>query len=258
LVGAGAGDCGLGVDARGNIYVASNIKLADQPLPKEFAGKVPAQAWIWWKGTAREAPWKYMYCNPYLFHLGALLKFGPDGGAVYGSVGRDPKQPGVKAYLENAPPGSAAYRTGYLNAEARVAGAKWHFLGVGPIPASGLNWGDPMCVCTMMHLAADPWGRVYAPNCFRFGVEVLDTNGNRLMRIGRYGNADDAWPGIGKAGPPPGERGTAAGAPDPRIRFVYPRSVSWAREKLYVLDGVNTSVTVVRFEASASAECAVP
>ena len=73
------------------------------------------------------------------------------------------------------------------------------------------------------------------PNPFRFTVEMLDTAGNRLDRIGSYGNADSE--GIG---------------------FVWPVCPSWARGKLYVLDQQNRRVTAVRFDYAAQATCAVP
>ena len=76
------------------------------------------------------------------------------------------------------------------------------------------------------------------PNHFRFTVEMLDTAGNRLDRIGRYGNVDDQTKGPGSD-----------------IPMVWPICPSWARGKLYVLDQVNRRVSVVHFEYAAEKTC---
>jgi len=93
----GLGDCSVGVDASGNIYLGINVKPADKPYPLEFAKLLPGaegqgpSTWWWWPdarngadkaGGRRPVPWCYPYQNPYLFHWGAVLKFGPDGGTI--------------------------------------------------------------------------------------------------------------------------------------------------------------------------------
>jgi hypothetical protein len=98
-------------------------------------------------------------------------------------------------------------------------------------------------VCLVSQLDADLWGRVYAPNVFRFCVEMLDTNGNHIARIGSYGNADSAGPG--------------SAVPEAEIPFAWPTVCDYAKGKLYVSDSVNRRVVVVRFEYAATAECRV-
>ena len=244
--GRGYGDCGVGVDPAGNVYVGANVKPRDKPFPQAFMGKVPAKGWTWWK-QPREAPWSYTYYNAYLFHWGSVLKFPPAGGAFYGHPweGEKVEQAPPTFSVAGAPAGAASYRSAYLGREVKVAGALWRYGGFGIIPSSsdGLL-PDPGCVCHNARLAVDEYGRVFVPNVFRFSVEMLDTNGNQLSRIGRYGNTDSAGPG--------------SKVPEPEIAFAWPAFVSAAGGKLYVSDSVNRRVVVVRFEPSAAEECELP
>jgi len=244
--GLGYGDCGLGVDAAGNVYVGANVKPAGRPFPEPFAGQVPAKGWLWWRGAKRALPWRYPYCNAYLFHWGSVLKFGPSGGALYGhpyerKLPAGAVKPDVFS-AEKAPAGAVSYRSAYLGREIKVVGAAWRFSGYGIVPGSSDGpRPDPGCVCWTSRLAVDGFGRVFAPNVFRFGVEVLDTNGNRLLRVGRYGNCDR----------PRGPAGET-------IAFAWPAFVSLAEGKMYVSDSANRRVTVVGFEWAGSADCALP
>ena len=45
----GTGDCGLGVNAAGNVYVGVNVKPNEQPVPDAFMGKVSADPFVWWR-----------------------------------------------------------------------------------------------------------------------------------------------------------------------------------------------------------------
>ena len=130
------------------------------------------------------------------------------------------------------------YSTGYLTRNVQVENAVWHCPGFGPIPTAGLNWGDPSCTCFNAHFAVDPFGRTFFPDPFRGSVEVIDTNGNHLLRIGKYGNPDDARPG---------STGTD-------IRFGWPGFVSQARGTIYVSDCVNRQVAVVGITYDETAE----
>ena len=94
-----------------------------------------------------------------------------------------------------------------------------------------------------MRLAVDPFGRVYAPNVFRFSVEMIDTNGNQIWRIGRYGNVDD-----GK---------TEKGEMDPEapVHLAWPAFITQGGGKIYVSDSINNRVAVVKFEYAAEEKC---
>ncbi len=74
---------------------------------------------------------------------------------------------------------------------AWVEGAEWMYGGVG---YDGKNAGVG-CGCWNARAAFDYFDRTFAPELHRFRVAVLDSAGNLIMRIGRYGNADSAGPG---------------------------------------------------------------
>lgn len=251
--GLGDGDCGIGVDAAGNVYLGSNVKPADKPFPASFMGKVPAEGWVWWRKETREPPWCYPYYNSYLFHWGSVLKFGPGGGALYG-MGLVAKtkdapldtSPSPLTAVSNAPAEAVTYATGYLDRKVKVVGALWRYGGMGTVPTSmaSANWGDPACGCHNSRLAVDEYGRVFVPDVFRFSIEVLDSNGNQIDRIGRYGNADSAGPG--------------SPVPEPEIAFAWPGFVSVAGGRAFVSDPVNRRVSVIRFEHAAEEVREIP
>ena len=243
------GDCGIGVDAARNVYVGINIKRREAPLPAAFAASVPAKAWDWWRFDRqgnRDVPWCYPYQNTYLNHMGSVVKFGPSGGKLYGLTAKLKEEKGkpkpaapALADIANAPAGAAAWWSGNLKKEGRVAGALWGHHGIGPVPASDFGWGDPGCICWNSRLDVDAFGRVFAPNVFRFCVEMLDTNGNLIARIGRYGNSDSGGPG--------------SALPEPEIAFAWPAYVDTAGGKVFVSDPSNRRITVVALEWQASA-----
>ncbi len=76
-----------------------------------------------------------------------------------------------------------------------VEGAEWTYAGAGPVVYGG-------CSCPSSRLHLDWYKRVYVPEAYRHSIGILDTNGNLIMHLGRYGNFDDA-PG-GKNGAKPG------------------------------------------------------
>lgn len=69
---------------------------------------------------------------------------------------------------------------------AWVEGADWFFGGVG---FSGKNAGVG-CSCWNARMAFDYFNRSFAPEIDRYSVAVLDEEGNLILRVGTYGNAD--------------------------------------------------------------------
>jgi hypothetical protein len=69
-----------------------------------------------------------------------------------------------------------------------IEGAEWIYPGIGYVHPSA------PCQCWNCRFTVDTLGRVFAPETFRNQVAVLDTNGNLLMHIGKYGNIDDGMP----------------------------------------------------------------
>ena len=177
--------------------------MKGRPRPFWCGRTVPALHWDWWRFDRqgpRPVPWAYPYQNTYLNHMGGVFKFGPEGGKIYGFSGKPrvkkgepaPPTPAL-ADVKNAPAAAADYVSGNLKRAAKITGAAWRYGGIGPIPSFDFGWGDPGCICWNSRLAVDPYGRVYAPNVFRFCVEMLDTNGNRIARIGGMGIRTTAW-----------------------------------------------------------------
>ncbi len=78
-----------------------------------------------------------------------------------------------------------------------VEGAEWAYAGAGPVVAGG-------CSCPSSRLHLDWYKRVYVPEAYRHSIGILDTNGNLIMHLGRYGNFDNA-PGGTKGAKPGGE-----------------------------------------------------
>ena len=52
--------------------------------------------------------------------------------------------------------------------------------------------GGSACTCGHSMFDTDPYGRTFVPQVHLYSVGVLDANGNKVLRIGRYGNVDDA------------------------------------------------------------------
>jgi hypothetical protein len=78
-----------------------------------------------------------------------------------------------------------------------IEGAEWMYGGLG---FDGSATGG--CCCWNARFALDLLGRTFATELARFRVAVLDTNGNLILRVGKYGNVDDGIPLIRDGGPP--------------------------------------------------------
>ena len=170
-------------------------------------------------------------------HWGGVMKFPPAGGRFYIWGGRGRRKIPRPA---DVPADAKQYRSGYLTHRIAVAGAEWLYRGAGPVPTMGLNWGDPSCTCVNSRLSVDGFGRVFAPDVFRFCVAMLDAAGNEIARIGRYGSANDGA----------GEGSYAA--------FAWPAFVDAAGGKLYVADPVNRRVAEIAFAHAADVSCPLP
>ncbi|HOX05221.1 MAG TPA: hypothetical protein PK280_02375 [Planctomycetota bacterium] len=250
--GIDRGACGVGVDAAGNIYLGANLKTKERPYQDGFAGQVPGRNWWFWYDAKskpelfgdRPAPWIYPYYNPYLYHWGGILKFGPEGGGIYGLRPANKKVEDPFTAAAKAPAGAQDFQAALLDADVKVSGHQWYRQGFGPVASNVCRWGDPGCNCALATFAVDGFGRTFAPNPFRFTVEVLDPGGNMFSRIGGYGNADS--------------RGAKSAVPKPEIAFARPSFVSLAGDKLYVSDTVNQRIVVVKLGAAAEETVAVP
>jgi hypothetical protein len=71
--------------------------------------------------------------------------------------------------------------------------SEWMYGGVGfgGFNSAKLSGG---CACWFSRFKLDYFARSIAPEVIQYSVAVLDSNGNLITRIGRYGNLDSAGP----------------------------------------------------------------
>jgi hypothetical protein len=115
---------------------------------------------------------------------GTMMKFGPKQGRVL-TAGRAP----VKLTSDTQPKRKPDLQ-GAIQGKAWVEGAKWMYGGVG---YGGKNRGVG-CACWSASFDTDYLKRSFVPELDRYSIAVLDTAGNLITRIGRYGNSDDGKP----------------------------------------------------------------
>ncbi|MCX7805438.1 MAG: hypothetical protein N3A38_09655, partial [Planctomycetota bacterium] len=98
-----------------------------------------------------------------------------------------------------------------------IPGALWAYGGM-------TNQMAPDCSCNHSRHDMDGYARSWIPARQLCSVVVLDSNCNRIARIGRYGNVDDASSAIGG------------------IHFAHPRAVTVTDAALYVVDDANRRI----------------
>ncbi len=81
-----------------------------------------------------------------------------------------------------------------------VEGAEWFYGGVGYAGFNTPHAGGG-CACWYARFALDYFARSFVPEPAQYSVAVLDTSGNLITRIGRYGNVDDGAPLAAGGGP---------------------------------------------------------
>jgi len=155
---------GCGLDARGNVYV--NISAS-----------------MMWNGQ----PY-YQVAGHRFDQVGTLVKMKPGAGKILAANRTDRLNPTI-------PLGKRPDRPQDLEG-FWVGGQEWFYPGVGRT-----QWGMD-CKCWHSRMALDYFARSFAPEYDRYSVAALDTNGNLITRIGRYGNIEDGAPLIAAGGPP--------------------------------------------------------
>ncbi|MGQ9660835.1 MAG: hypothetical protein ACUVWX_00675 [Kiritimatiellia bacterium] len=153
---------GVAIDNQDNLYVLS-------AAPRFYNGK----------------PW-------FNFLAGTLMKFRPGVAKIISDDSRAP----IPVSPENRPARPPDLTN--LPGHAWADGAEWFFPGIG---WHGKNHGLG-CGCRNTRFALDYYARSFAPEMDRYSVAVLDSAGNVITRIGRYGNVDDGMPLVKEGGPP--------------------------------------------------------
>ncbi len=177
-------------DQQGNIYIAEQVRPADQPIPPEFAAIVgPVTPASHWEGNDPRRTIAIMY--------GSILKFSPKGGMVdWDKAGvratqNNPfdGQPKLDPALKTVVMGSVVNTSDSSNIHVpvKVTGAEWAHFGISHVPLF-------YCNCENTRFDVDPYGRVWYPDLGRYRVGVLDSNGNLITEFGGYGNAESCGP----------------------------------------------------------------
>jgi hypothetical protein len=158
------------VDRKGNVYASDHIQPPGRTAPEELEAGLAA---------AGGKP-----SGTYVETYGSIFKFPPTGGGFkWGAAGSGGA---AKGDLVRKPTAVEDAGGGQVK-KAACEGAEWQFYGIAPVAVT-----RGTCMCTGCGPALDDHARVYVPDAYRMCVHVLDTEGNYLLRIGRYGNQDDA------------------------------------------------------------------
>jgi hypothetical protein len=137
-------------------------------------------------------------------------------------------------------------------ARAWVDGAKWFYGGLG---FTGKDGGHAAggCNCYNASFAFDGFARSFVPETQHYTVAVLDSAGNLVMRIGRYGNVDDGKPlrtadrGARNAGATPRSIG------GDEVALFYPAYLATHSDRrLFITDPGNQRIVSVKLDYHAS------
>jgi len=121
-----------------------------------------------------------------------------------------------------------------------VENAEWLYGGVG---FNG-NASGSSCICWNARPALDLFARSFAPEIDHYSVAVLDTNGNLILRIGKFGNVDDGKPLISNNGP----QITNSIGGDEVALFHAPYVATFSDRRLFISDGGNSRILSVKME----------
>jgi hypothetical protein len=205
---------GLRVDRDGNLYLLDHLKPLDQHVHPDLAGKVDV-----------------VRHHPFVYHVGSVLKFRPEGGSVRQLSNKPPVDRDLK-------PGQKQFTTAEGRGDFVADGLLWSWYGVSMItPALDRGRYSPYtCVCVTPRFDLDDFARVFVPDQLRCRVVVLDTDGRFITSFGQYGNADETGP---------------------ELRFADPRTVMVSRTAAYVGDQQNRRVIKARLTYRERAACRI-
>ena len=113
-----------------------------------------------------------------------ILKLKPQANKVIASSKRAP----VPLPKAETPPAKPMLHNGTLSS-AWVQGAEWLFGGVGFAGFNASRAGGG-CACWFSRFTLDYFARSIAPEPTHYSVAIIDSNGNLITRVGRYGNVD--------------------------------------------------------------------
>ncbi|MFO7899082.1 MAG: hypothetical protein R6V58_08485, partial [Planctomycetota bacterium] len=119
-------------------------------------------------------------------------------------------------------------------AEGWAEGVEWFYGGVG--------YANTGCSCWHARFCLDDYARSFAPEVLHYSVAVLDTNGNLICRVGKYGNTDDGLP-LQKRGGPPSPRSIGGD----EVGLMHPMYLaSHTDRRLFIADAGNFCIRSVK------------
>jgi hypothetical protein len=153
--------CGIRVARNGNFYVAFNARPIGQKGPD----------------GATDGDWGTLVAMD-----AALQEFKFPVGRIYGND--CPFKRGGGVAPEWPLKGEPMYRGRDGGDKMQIETVRWHYGGVTPVSTiSG-------CICHNSRFDLDRFDRAWVPAMQTYTVNVLDSNGNLVVRVGGYGNAD--------------------------------------------------------------------
>lgn len=180
-----------------------------------------------------------VYPNPL---IGSLIKVAPKAAKILST--RAPVALGPGSRPKRAPDWTT------WNSASWLEGGAWIYGGVGGSAASGIC----KCHCEANSgMAIDYFARSFATAFHRFDVVVLDSAGNDVVRIGRYGNVEDGVPLV-KDGGPANPRSIGGD----ETTFISPKWMAVESDhRLFVADRGNHRVASIRLGYHAEERVAV-
>jgi hypothetical protein len=158
---------GVQIDRDGNLYF-SNCRFAHRDGNVFMAGQAHRS------GTDERMT---LFTGSYLKTRGAKTRFRC-------AKARIPMEPKPEREPDlSGPPGGWGYGPGM---PVWVEGAEWVYAG-----ASLMKPDDCMCYQIRPHL--DWYRRSYVPEYYRHSIGIVDTAGNLILHVGRYGNFDSGY-----------------------------------------------------------------
>jgi hypothetical protein len=125
-----------------------------------------------------------------------------------------------------------------------VEDAEWIY------PGAGFAHPSAPCQCWNTRFAVDYFGRVFIPEFIRNQAAVLDTNGNLILHVGKYGNIDD---GVPLAASPESEIRSAKSIGGDEVSLVYANYVAvHSDRRLFIADAGNGRIVGVRLDYHAT------
>jgi len=194
---------GIVVDSKGNIYIGARISKSENSIPDWFKGKLPKDS-------------KHHFPSLNYKQYAHIVKFSPIGGRFID----DPKG----EYL--------GVKNGSRRGKVSIKGGKTLGKSI-MIPIRGGKDGVH-CHCETSRFDIDFYDRLIVPDLHQYCVRILDSNGKEILRIGSYGNMDNAGPTSKKN--------------KPQIAFNWILKTIIYKNKIYVTDLNNRRIMVIRID----------